>query len=51
MITGLFALPASLMAGLLWVNIGKFAPFYLSLSLTTVAALLLLFVKENRRKS
>jgi len=51
MITGLCALPASLMAGLLWDNFGRFAPFYLSLSLTTAAAFLLLFVKENRRKS
>ncbi len=51
MITGLCALPASLIAGLLWVNFGKFVPFYLSLGLTTAAALLLLFVKENRNKS
>jgi len=51
MITGLFALPASLVAGLLWVSIGDYAPFYLSLSLTIVAAVLLLFVKENTRRS
>ena len=49
MITGLCAFPASLIAGLLWVNIGRFAPFYLSLSLTTIAAFLLLLVKENRK--
>jgi len=49
MITGLFALPASLMAGLLWVTFGDFAPFYLSLMLTATASLLLLFVKENKR--
>jgi len=51
MVTGLCALPASLMAGLLWVNIGKATPFYLSLSLSTIAAFLLLFVKEKRRNS
>jgi len=51
MITGLCALPASLMAGLLWVNIGRATPFYLSLALTLIAAFLLLFVKENRRIS
>jgi len=49
MITGLFALPASFLAGLLWVTFGNFAPFYLSLILTAIASLLLLFVNENRR--
>jgi len=49
MITGLFALPASLMAGLLWVTYGVFTPFYLSLILTATASLLLLFIKENKR--
>jgi len=49
MITGLFALPASFVAGVLWENLESFAPFYLSLILTAVASLLLLFVKENRR--
>ncbi len=49
MITGLFALPASFTAGLLWVTFGDFAPFYLSLILTVIASLLLLLVKENRR--
>jgi len=49
MITGLFALPASLMAGLLWVTYGDFVPFYLSLLLTAIASLLLLFVKDNKR--
>jgi len=51
MVTGLCALPASLMAGLLWVNIGNAAPFYLSLTLSIVAAVLLLFVKERKRNS
>lgn len=49
LVTGLCALPASLMAGLLWVSIGKAAPFYLSLSLSIIAAVLLLFVKEKKR--
>jgi MFS family permease len=49
MITGLCALPASLMAGLLWEAYGDFAPFYLSLILTIVASVLLLLVKENRQ--
>ncbi len=46
MVTGLCALPASLVAGLLWDRIGILVPFYLSLVLTAVAVLLLLFVKE-----
>ncbi len=48
MITGLCALPASVMAGLLWEAYGDFAPFYLSLTLTIAASVLLLLVKENR---
>ena len=51
MVTGLCALPASLMAGLLWVHIGKATPFYLSISLSIIAAVLLLFVKEKKRKA
>lgn len=47
MIIGLFALPASLMAGLLWEKWGMTAPFVLSLALTSLASLLLLFVKER----
>ncbi len=47
MVTGLCALPASLLAGLLWVNFEKFAPFYFSLSLTALATILMLFVKES----
>jgi len=50
MVTGLFAFPASLMAGLLWINFGKTVPFYVSFGLTAVSTLLLLFVKENKRK-
>ena len=47
MVIGLCALPASLLAGCLWEHAGLFAPFYLSLGLTAVASLLLLFVKEG----
>jgi len=50
MVIGLCALPASLVAGLLWDTGGRRMPFYLSLGLTAVAALLLLFVKERPRK-
>jgi MFS family permease len=49
MVIGLAALPASLLAGLLWDKIGRRTPFYVSLGLTAVAALLLLFVRETRR--
>lgn len=48
MITGLCALPASVIAGILWTY-RDFAPFYFSLILTIVASALLLLVKENRR--
>jgi len=47
MVTGLCALPASLLAGLLWVSLGKSAPFYFSLSLTALATIMMLFVKES----
>ncbi len=51
MITGLFALPASFLAGVLWVAVSDFAPFYFSLILTTVASLLLLFVKDSSKQN
>lgn len=47
MIVGLCALPASLMAGFLWINFGKLAAFYLSLGLTVPSIVLMLFVKEK----
>jgi len=47
MVTGLAALPASLMAGLLWDSVGLRAPFVVSLVLTTLSAVMLLFVKEK----
>ena len=46
MVIGLCSLPASLVAGLLWDQIGAGAPFVLSLGLTVIAALLLLFVRK-----
>ncbi|MGQ9673260.1 MAG: MFS transporter [Candidatus Aminicenantales bacterium] len=47
MVIGLCALPASLIAGFLWDNIGMEAPFFFSLSLTLLAAGLLLFIKKE----
>ncbi len=47
MITGLCAFPASLVAGILWEKVGMLAPFYLSLGLTVVAMVMLLFVREE----
>ncbi len=47
MTTGLCKLPASMIAGLLWINFGMSAPFLFSLGLTLISILLLLFVKEK----
>ncbi len=44
---GLCALPASLIAGVLWVTFEKSAPFVFSLSLTILAIILMVFVKES----
>lgn len=48
MLIGLIALPASLIAGILWDGIGLKAPFVLSLLLTLVALILLFFVREPK---
>ncbi len=48
MVTGLCALPASFVAGILWDRINKLAPFYLSLILTLISIIILMFVKEKR---
>lgn len=48
MVTGLCALPASFLAGLLWDQVDSHAPYAFSLALTLVSALLLVFVKEKR---
>lgn len=47
MITGICALPASLIAGILWASIGKFAPLYFSLVLSVIAILLLFTMDEK----
>lgn len=52
MVVGMCALPASLIAGLLWDTLSSSAPFYFSLLLTFIASILLLFVKkENTNKA
>jgi MFS family permease len=45
MIIGLFSLPASFLAGILWDKIGTFAPFSFSLFLTIFALILLFNLK------
>ena len=47
MMIGLSALPSSVIAGYLWDSISIEAPFYLSLALTFISLVLLLFVKEK----
>jgi MFS family permease len=47
MVIGLCALPASLIAGILWDQINIFMPFYFSLGLTILSLLLLIFIKEK----
>jgi predicted MFS family arabinose efflux permease len=47
LITGLCALPASLIAGVLWTAVNPLIPFFVSLLLTTVSAVMLYFVKED----
>jgi MFS family permease len=51
MVTGLCALPASLAAGLLWDKVGMLVPLFLSLGLTIVSTVILIFVKESRQES
>jgi len=45
------ALPSSVIAGLLWDNVGVLAPFYFSLLLAAAALVMLFFVKENAREA
>ncbi|MGB9663951.1 MAG: MFS transporter [Ignavibacteria bacterium] len=47
MIIGLFAFPASFLAGILWDRINIFAPFYLSIVLTLISIFMLLRIKEK----
>jgi MFS family permease len=51
MTVGLCALPASLIAGLLWDTFGQHAPFYFSLLLTSFAVVFMMFLKPTRRES
>jgi predicted MFS family arabinose efflux permease len=51
MVTGLCALPASLAAGLLWDRVGMLVPLFLSLGLTVVSTVMLIFVKERQHES
>jgi len=48
MVVGMFALPASAVAGTLWVIFERSAPFYLSLGLTSISIILMLFVREQK---
>lgn len=47
LVVGFSALPASLIAGILWTGFGMQTPFYVSIILTCAATLLLLFVREQ----
>ncbi len=47
MINGLFSLPASFLAGILWDKISIYAPFYFSLFLTLFSIILLITLKQN----
>ncbi len=51
MITGLCALPASFIAGILWETQGKTAPFVLSLVLSALATLMLFFFTPSPQGS
>jgi MFS family permease len=48
MVTGLCALPASFLAGVLWEIFGRHAPFYLSLLLTGISGIMLIFVRNQK---
>ncbi len=47
LVVGLFALPASVIAGILWTQFGAHAPFYFSFISACSAIALLLFVREK----
>lgn len=49
MTMGLFAFPASFVAGILWDSFHIFAPFYLSIILTLISSVLLFGIQENKR--
>lgn len=48
MVIGLCALPASFIAGLLWDKVGISAPLFLSLGLSALSIILLIFVTERK---
>jgi MFS family permease len=50
LVIGLCALPSSVIAGFLWDQINPTAPFILSLGLTIIAIILLVFVKDGKKK-
>ena len=47
MVMGFCALPASVIAGLLWDKVDMCMPFYFSLGLTVISIVMLAFVKES----
>ena len=47
MVIGIFALPASVIAGALWDKINILMPFYFSLVLTVISIVMLFFVEEK----
>ncbi len=47
MVLGLCALPASVIAGILWEKAGLYSPLYFSLVMTAAATILLFFVKKR----
>jgi MFS family permease len=47
MVIGLVALPASVVAGLLWDSFNPFIPFCFSLGLTIISGIMLVFVREK----
>jgi MFS family permease len=50
-ISGIALLPASVIAGLLWNSVGAYAPFLLGAVLSLTAAILLVLLLNNPRKS
>ena len=49
MVVGLAAFPSSFFAGFLWERVGILTPLYVSLGLTVIAFLMLLFVKDTKK--
>lgn len=47
LVIGLCALPASLIAGLLWDNLGKEATLIFSITVSVISSIVLYFIKEN----